>query len=327
MTSNVSKDFYTKFRTPILLALNVLIVLGPVLFFSSYRLFEFSMLAIYGVVLVGLNLLTGFNGQISIGHGAFYALGAYFGALSLPYFGDYYLLVLPLSAVFGLVIGYVIGRPALRFEGPFMALVTFALAISVPQTIEYFEKFTGGISGVRVKAVMAPSWTGLSPDQWVYVMAGTMAVLMFYFANNLVKSQFGRAIVAIRDNPVAASTMGVDVDRYKVITFAISVMYASVAGCMLPFVVHFVAPGTFHFTLSIFLLSAIVLGGIASRMGPVYGALYMQYLPNIATSISLGAPAVVSGLLIILVINLSPGGINGLVFTVMGYLKNFKKQT
>lgn len=326
MTSTASKDFYTKHRAPIFFAFNLMIILVPVFFFSSYRLFEFSMLAVYGVALVGLNLLTGFNGQISIGHGAFYALGAYFGALSLPYFGDYYLLVLPLSAIFGLIIGYAVGRPALRFEGPFLALVTFSLAISIPQTIEYFEHFTGGISGLKIKTVPAPSWTGLSPDQWVYVMAGGMAVLMFYFADNLIKSKFGRAIIAIRDNPIAASSMGVDVDKYKVITFAISVMYASVAGCMLPFVVHFVAPGAFHFTLSIFLLSAIVVGGVSSRMGPIYGAMYLQYLPNIATQISLGAPAVISGLLIILVVIISPAGLNGLLLTAGEYLKKIIKR-
>lgn len=301
---------------------SVVLVLGPLLLFSPYRTFECSMLAIYAIVLMGLNLLIGFNGQISLGHGAFYAMGAYLSAILIPYLGDYYLLVVPISAIFGMVLGFILGRPTLRFEGPYLGLVTLSLAVATPQFISHFEEWTGGTSGLHADDMNIPAWTGMNTDQWFYLVAILTAIVLFYIASNMVKSQFGRAIIAVRDNHVAASTMGINVAKYKIIVFAISVMYACVAGSLLPFVIHYISPGAFGVEISLLFVSAVIVGGLTFRLGPIFGALYILYLPSLASSISLGAPSVVAGLLVILIVILSPGGLTGIVLSLLQQIKN-----
>lgn len=316
-------------KTPITLTLVIILayVLGPVLLVQiglvlSYKLYSWALLSIYAMVLMGLNLVTGYSGQISLGQGAFYAAGVYTSVALLPYLGDYYLLVFPISGMIGLVLGYLIARAGSSFEGPFLALVTFALAVSAPGVISAFETVTGGPAGIAIEPVTIPEWIGASQDQWVYLMASILAVLLFFIANNLIKSEFGRALIALRDNPIAASTMGIEVSKFKTMAFSLSVMFAMIAGSLLPMLALYVAPLSFNFFESIYFLAAIIVGGAASRMGPIYAAFYMIYLPQVAVSISLGAPAVISGLLIILIILLSPGGIDGIVRTIISYLKN-----
>ncbi len=318
----------------------LLFVLVPLFAASPYRTAEFSAVIIYAIVLMGLNLVTGYSGQISLGHGAFYALGAYFGAVSLPYFGEYYGLMIPAAALVGLVVGYVIARPGIKLEGPFLALVTFALAIVVPGIIIALEEYTGGQNGLNVEYVTIPAWAGylgfddmgafqwvqLNDDQWLYLITSLIAIFMFYIAFNLIKGTFGKATIAVRDNPIAASTMGIDVAKNKVQVFAISVMYATVGGSLLPLVVHFISPGSFSFYQSIYLLTAILVGGIASRLGPIYAAIYLVYMNKWLILFSTAAPALVGGFLIILIIIISPAGFDGILKGVYSWFRSRVKK-
>src|SRR6185437_3179823 len=188
---------------------------------SSYHLFQATQVLVYAMVLLGLNILTGFNGQISLGHGAFYAIGAYTAAVLLDKTGVPYWATIPLAGAVCLVAGFLFGRPALRLEGHYLALATFALAVATPQLLKYkhLEEWTGGVQGIVITKPDAPFGLPINEDQWLYFFSLAVTIVMFVFAWNLLRGRVGRAIVAIRDNPIAAETMGINTALYKSLTF------------------------------------------------------------------------------------------------------------
>ena len=281
------------------------------LFVSNFRLFQFTQVAIYAIALLGLNMLTGYNGQISLGHGAFYALGAYTSAIMIDRWSVPYPLTVVAAGVLCLVVGFLFGIPALRLEGLYLALATFALALAVPQILKYFEHWTGGSQGIVLSKPDAPWGLKLTPDQWLYFFTLAVLVVLFVLAQNLLAGRTGRAIVAIRDNPIAAQAMGVNTALYKSLTFGVSAAYTGVAGALSAFVIAFVAPDAFNVFLSITLLVGIVVGGLASISGAVYGALFVQFVPNWAQDISKAAPWAIYGLFLILFMYVMPRGIAG----------------
>jgi branched-chain amino acid transport system permease protein len=296
-------------------ALGVLVVVAAAatlpLFVSNFRLFQFTQVAIYAIALLGLNMLTGYNGQISLGHGAFYALGAYTSAIMIDRWSVPYPLTVVAAGVLCLVVGFLFGIPALRLEGLYLALATFALALAVPQILKYFEHWTGGSQGIVLSKPDAPWGLKLTPDQWLYFFTLAVLVVLFVLAQNLLAGRTGRAIVAIRDNPIAAQAMGVNTALYKSLTFGVSAAYTGVAGALSAFVIAFVAPDAFNVFLSITLLVGIVVGGLASISGAVYGALFVQFVPNWAQDISKAAPWAIYGLFLILFMYVMPRGIAG----------------
>jgi branched-chain amino acid transport system permease protein len=233
------------------------------LFVSNFRLFQFTQVGIYAIALLGLNMLTGYNGQISLGHGAFYAVGAYTAAIMIDRWSVPYPLTIVAAGVVCLVAGFLFGIPALRLEGLYLALATFALALAVPQILKYFEHWTGGSQGIVLSKPEAPWGLKLSPDQWLYFFTLAILVALFVLARNLLAGRTGRAIVAIRDNPIAAQAMGVNTALYKSLTFGVSAAYTGVAGALSALVIAFVAPDAFNIFLSITLLVGIVIGGLA----------------------------------------------------------------
>jgi branched-chain amino acid transport system permease protein len=285
---------------------------------SNYRSFQFTLVLVYAIALLGLNILTGYNGQISLGHGAFYAIGAYVAAIMIDKFGLPYWLTVPAAGVLCLVVGFLFGLPALRLEGLYLALATFALGVSMPQLLKYkrFEHWTGGVQGiviVKPEAPFAPFGVKLSADQWLYLFTLAVTVVMFWLAWNLLRGRIGLAWVAIRDSSVAASAMGVDTALYKSAAFGISAMYTGVAGALGAIAVQFVAPDSFTVLLSISLLVGIVVGGLASIPGAVFGALFIQFIPNVADHISKAAPWAIYGAFLIGFMFLMPAGINGAI--------------
>ena len=206
----------------------VLAVLLP-FFFGSYRVGQFTQALSLGIAVLGLNLLVGYSGQISLGHGAFFALGAYASAISIDDLGVPYLLTLPLAGIVCGMAGFLLGLPALRLRGLYLALVTLGLAIATPQIIKRADGLTGGTQGLSVDKVTAPAWSGLADDQWLYFVTLAVTAVMFMLAAFLVRGRVGRALVAIRDNEIAARTMGVDLARFKTGTFAISASSTSAA--------------------------------------------------------------------------------------------------
>jgi branched-chain amino acid transport system permease protein len=295
------------------IGLVALFVVAAVLpfFMSNFRLFQFAQVYVYAIALLGLNMLTGYNGQISLGHGAFYALGAYTTAIMIDRWSVPYGWTIPVAGVVCLVLGFLFGIPALRLEGLYLALATFALALAIPQILKYFEHWTGGSQGIVLIKPEPPAWVRLNADQWLYfVTLGTLVVL-FALASNLLRGRTGRAIVAIRDNPIAAQAMGINNALYKSLTFGVSAAYTGVAGGLSALIIAFVAPDAFDVFLSIRFLVGIVIGGLASVSGAVFGAFFIQFVPNWAQDISKAAPWAIYGVFLILFMYAMPRGIVG----------------
>jgi len=278
---------------------------------SGFRLFQFTQVCVYAMVLLGLNLLTGYNGQISLGHGAFYAMGAYTTAIMIDRWGVSYGWTIPAAGLLCFVVGFQFGIPALRLEGLHLALATFALALAVPQILKYFDSWAGGSQGIVLSKPRAPFGLPLSRDQWLYYVALSVLVVLFILTWNLLRTRPGRAIVAIRDNPIAAQAMGIDTALYKSLTFGVSACYTGIAGSVGGLAVAFVAPDSFNVFLSITFLVGIVIGGLASVPGAIFGALFIQFVPNYAQEISKAAPWAIYGIFLIAFMYVMPDGVAG----------------
>jgi len=282
---------------------------------SNYRVFQFNLVLIYAIVLLGLNILTGYNGQISLGHGAFYAIGAYSAAILMDQFSWPYWATLPIAGLVCFCFGFLFGLPALRLRGHYLALATFALAVAMPQILKYkhIEQWTGGVQGIVIMKPAAPFGLKITPDQWLYLF--TLAILLLAFAAgwNLLRGRVGRALVAIRDHPVAAEAMGVHSALYKTLAFGVSALFTGVAGALGAIVVQFVAPDSFAAGLSINFLIGIVIGGVASISGAFYGALFIQFVPNFADQISKAAPWAIYGVFLLAFVYVMPTGVAGFV--------------
>ena len=302
-----------------MLALGLLAIVAAPHLMEDFSVFQLTKAAIYAIAILGLNLLTGFNGQFSLGHGAFYAVGAYTSAILMTSFGMHYALTIPVAALIAFVIGFGFGFPALRLEGLYLALATFALAVAAPQLLKFsaLEDFTGGVQGIVVPRPQAPAWTGLSDDQWLYYFTVAWMLALFVLAANLVNARPGRAMKAIRDNPIAASAMGINTPLYKTLTFGVSAAYTGAAGAISAFVVGFVAPDSFTFFLSVALLVGVVVGGIGSVTGAIFGGLFVLYVPNFAEEFagvfSKGLSWAAYGTILIAIVYLMPSGVAGLV--------------
>ncbi len=295
----------------VLLALGVACFLPFVM--SGFRLFQFTQVYIYAIALMGLNLLTGYNGQFSLGHGAFYAVGAYTSAIMMDRWSVPYGWTIPVAGVVCLVVGFLFGRPALRLEGLYLALATFSLALATPQILKYFEHWTGGSQGLVLTKPKAPAGLPLTEDQWLYFVTLAVAAVMYALAVNLVRGRIGRALIAIRDNPIAATVMGVDSALVKSLTFGVSAAYTGVAGALSAVAIAYVAPDSFNVLLSITLLIGVVIGGLGSIWGNVFGAFFVQFVPNWAQDISRAAPWAIFGVFLIVFMYTMPYGVAGAV--------------
>ncbi|GAB1818155.1 branched-chain amino acid ABC transporter permease [Herbidospora sp. RD11066] len=266
-----------------------------------YPLHQVTLVLVYVVALLGLDLVTGHGGQISLGHGAFFGIGAYAAAVLL-WLGVPHPVTLPVAGLVAYALGHAFGRPAVRLSGVYLAVVTFAVAVAVPPLIRRFAP--GGAMGLPVRTPGAPSFTGLADDQWVYLLVLAVAAVAFAVMRSVVRSGAGRSLAALRADPGAAETLGIRPDVTRARAFAWSAMYAGLAGCLFTWTTGFVAPESFTVTLSIALLAGIVIGGLGTVPGAVIGAVVVTFLP---------APGLVPGLALILVLAVAPNGVTGLV--------------
>jgi branched-chain amino acid transport system permease protein len=294
---------------------------------KNFRVFQFNMVMIYAIAVLGLNILTGWNGQISLGHGAFYAIGAYAAAILMDRAGIPYWATLPVAAAVCFVFGFLMGFPALRLGGHYLALATFALALAVPQLLKYkkIEGWTGGVGGIVLDKPAPPfefSFLGqpLSADRWLYFYILAVLLVMFLIAWRLLRGRVGRALVAIRDHPIAASAMGINQPVFKSLTFGVSAAFTGVAGALGATAVGFVSPDSFTVFLSITFLVGVVVGGLASIPGAIAGAIFIQYVPNVADEISKSAPWAIYGVFLIILMYLMPTGFAGMVRLLMARL-------
>lgn len=300
----------------------------------NFQVFQFNMVLIYAIAVLGLNILTGYNGQISLGHGAFYAIGAYVAAILMSKAGLPYWSTLPVAALVCFVFGYLMGFPALRLGGHYLALATFALALAIPQLLKYkgIDNWTGGVMGIVLNKPEPPfelSLFGqpLSADRWLYYFILGVALLMFLIAWRLLRGRVGRALVAIRDHPIAAAAMGINLPVFKSLTFGVSAAFTGVAGALGAVAVAFVSPDSFTVFLSITILVGVVVGGLASIHGAIFGAIFIQYVPNIADEISKSAPWAIYGIFLIVLMYVMPTGAAGLIDRILGRLRPSKPET
>lgn len=298
----------------ILLAVLAVLIALP-LVSKNFFVFQLTLAMVYAMAILGLNLLTGFNGQFSLGHGAFYAVGAYTAAILMDHGGVSYVWTIPAAGLVCFIAGFLFGLPALRLEGTYLALATFALAVAMPQILKFspIEHWTGGVQGIVIMKPDAPFGLPINQDQWLYYFTLVVLILMFLWAYNLVGSRTGRAMKAIRDNPTAAKAMGVNLSLYKSLTFGVSALYVGVAGALSAIVVQFVAPDSFTFALSVILFVGLVVGGVGWIPGAFFGALFILFVPHFAEGISKGLAGAVYGVMLILLIFVMPSGAAGLL--------------
>jgi branched-chain amino acid transport system permease protein len=300
----------------------LVVALALPLLLKNFTLFQLTLVMIYAIAILGLNLLTGFNGQFSLGHSAFFAIGAYTAAILLDRFDAPYALTLPVAGLVSLIAGFLFGLPALRLEGLYLALATFALAVATPQLLKFslIEHWTGGVQGIVILKPDAPFGLPLNADQWLYYFTLGVSLVMFWAARNLIASRTGRALMAIRDNPLAAQSMGIDTALYKSLAFGVSALFTGVAGALGALSIGFVGPDSFTFFLAVSFLVGLVVGGVGWIPGALFGGLFVLFVPNIAETISKGLAWAVYGVILILLIYLMPSGMAGFVRLAGGIL-------
>ncbi len=310
------------YRAGILFLLALALAMPFVL--SDYRLFLATMTLITAIAVLGLNILVGYNGQLSLGHGAIYALGAYVTAVLMEHASFAWWATLPISAIVCFAFGFMFGWPALRLKGHYLALATFALALATPQLLKYklLEPWTGGVQGISLLKPEAPLGWKLNSDQWLYLVVLVVSSLMFLFAWNLLRGRLGRATMAIREQPTAAAAMGVNVPYIKAMTFGVSALYTGVAGSLGAIATAFVAPDSFGMFVSVFFLVGVVVGGLGTISGALVGAAFIQFIPNVADSISKSAPSLIFALFLILSVFVMPDGFVGLLKKSLRLIRN-----
>ena len=269
---------------------------------SDYHRSQGADVAVFAVAILGLNIVTGYTGQISIGHGAFMALGGYTTAILTHDHAWNDIATLPIALLVGFGAGVVVGVPALRFHGAYLALVTFAVALAVPQLAKNYSHFTGGTEGLAL-----PTHTGL----WLYGVAWAVAAVVYAATWLVLRGRTGRAFRAVRDSEIAAASAGVNPAVHKTLAFGISAAFAAVAGSIYVLINNFVNPDVFGLTLSLYILIGAVVGGLGSLWGVLVGAAFVQLLPIGLTSshaLSSEAVPVIFGAIVILVMALIPRG-------------------
>src|ERR1700754_4595946 len=305
----------------------VLFLVFP-LFVKNFIIFQMTTVLIYAIAILALNILTGGSGQFSLGQSAFYAVGAYTAAIMMEHYNINYALTIPASGIICFAFGFLFGFPALRLSGVYLALATFALAIAMPQLLKLgvFEHWTGGVQGLVVTKPDAPFGLKMSQDMWLYYFTLAISIGIYVASVNLLRSRSGRALMAIRDNEIAASAMGVDVALYKTLAFGVSAGITGVAGGLGAIAGQFVAPDGYTITLAISLFLGMVVGGVGWLPGSIVGSAFIIFVPNIAEGISKGLSGAVFGVLLFLVIFLVPHGARQVAVVAQQLLGKFKKR-
>jgi branched-chain amino acid transport system permease protein len=271
-------------------AVGVLVLVVLPFLLSEFRTVQLATVGAYFIAIIGLDVLTGHSGQISLGHGAFMAVGAYTTGIIVANHGVKDLWTIPIAAAVAGAIGLLAGVPALRLSGLYLALATFGIAVVLPTIIKKFDHFTGGSTGISFFG--NPHQTGhgvgvtilgqrLTNNTWLYVLTWAIGVVVFAVAWWLLDSRFGRSLRAVRDSELAAVAYGVNRAAYKVAAFGVSAAFAGIGGSLLAINTAYVSPNSFPIQLSLYLLVGAVVGFFGSIWGAALGALLIQFLPDI----------------------------------------------
>lgn len=292
----------------------VLVLLAAPQFIQGYELFMLGSAMVLSIALLGTNLLVGHCGILPLGHGAIFALGAYSAALALIRLGVPLVLVPLFAGAVCLVFGRLFAGAVLKLEGMPLALATLGLAIVVPQLLrgDIFAHWTGGVQGISFQRPAVPAGLPFSDDTWMHLIVLAYLIGAFVLVHRLLRGGTGRALHALRDQPLAAAAMGVPVRRMREQAFALSCMLAGVAGGLAGMQVQYIAPDSFPFSLSLSLFIATVVGGAGSRWGPVLGAAFLVLIPHFAEHISQAMTGAIYGGAVIALMALEKRGLAGL---------------
>lgn len=289
--------------------------------FPYVTLLKLTIALQFVMVIVGINLLTGFTGQISLGQGAFFALGGY--TLAIASFQEWSVpwgLSLAIAPVLTGVLGFLVGIPALRFKGLYLALATLALAVTVTPIAKRFDDFTGGVQGIAMFGKVKP----LGPfsdqaDYFFYYLSLGAATIMLLIVWNIMQGRLGRALIAIRDNETAAAAMGINVSLYKTTAFGIAAAFAGLAGALNAATIQFVSPDQYSVLMSIRVFAGAVVGGIASVSGAIVGGLFTQFISDVTSGITRAAPDAIQAIILIVFMYAMRGGFAGFVHETWRY--------
>jgi branched-chain amino acid transport system permease protein len=278
---------------------------------DNYIIHVMARLFVYVLVALGLNLLTGYTGQVSLGHAAFFAIGAYTAAVLAESLRWPSLLCVLGATAFTAAVGYLLGLPCLRLAGLYLAMATLGFTLIVQEMLLQLAVITHGSEGMSVRPASILGFTFDSDYRKYYLLLGVTTV-MLVVARNLVRGRTGRAFLAIRDNERAAEAMGVNLARYKTIAFAVSALYTGLAGALSAYLVGFLDPQEFSFFLSIQFITIIILGGLGSLLGSVLGAGFLIILPELLAGLDVWQ-ALVYGVIMVLTIIFMPFGLSGAI--------------
>jgi branched-chain amino acid transport system permease protein len=305
-------------------AVSALLIVLP-LISSRFINYQLSLMAVFAVAILGLNIVMGYTGQVSLGQSAFLGLGAYIAAYGVTE-GWPIPVIFVLCAVVPAIVGLVVALAAARLRGLALAMVTIALPIIGIPLAKRLKDFTGGAQGTTVSWMRAPEWSGLDHDQWRYYVVVVIAVLMFLLARNLVKGRMGRAFRIVKENESVAIAMGISPYRYKVMAFTIASLFGGIAGFLYLGVVQYTSPETMSFHASINMVAAMVIGGSASILGTVFAAIYFVLVPNLANEINPSLTALFSGIILLAVLFLVPGGVVSLPRRVAQVVRSLRRR-
>jgi branched-chain amino acid transport system permease protein len=297
------------------------------------------LIGIYIIVALGLNLLSGYTGQVSLGHAAFFGVGAYTSAVLTAKYGVSFWLALPAAGIMGALVGIFVGLPALRLKGLYLAIATMGFGFIVEEIIVQWEHVTNGVNGVMVSRPSIGSFS-LESDERFYYLVLVVVLILVLAVKNILRTPTGRAFIAIRDSEIAAESMGINLAIYKTAAFAISAFYAGIAGSLFAHFMYFIGPENFTILESISFLVMILVGGLGSVHGAVFGAVFITFLPELISlakdylpkviAEQAGLQAAVYGLVLLLFIRFEPLGLYGRWLKIKFYFENFpfyKKDT
>jgi branched-chain amino acid transport system permease protein len=293
----------------------LLALLAPLYILGKFPTLAWSYVWTFVIAMIGINLLTGYCGQISLGPSAFMAIGGYATAILAANLGWSYLATIPVAAALSAVGGVLVGIPALRLRGLYLGLATFALALSVPTLVRHFDTLTGGSQGISLPPAEDPfglvASQTFTSEQWLYYLTLVLMVAFFLFSRALLRGGVGRAFRTIRESETAAVANGISLTYYKTLAFGLSAVFAGVAGSLDAVTTAYVSPNSFDVTLSLALVVGAVIGGLGTQAGPLLGAIFVVWSPIYAQQVFKARPDIVYGVLLILLMYAMPQGIVG----------------
>lgn len=293
------------------LPLGVLVVLAIVpLSATPYTNYQLSLVGTFAVAILGLNIVSGYAGQISLGQSAFMGVGAYAAAFGVAH-GWPVVLSFVVAALLPAAIGALVAIPAVRLRGNALAVVTIILPIIAVPLAKRYAGVTGGSEGRSVDWAHVPSGTGLEDDQWRYYLVLVIAAVLFLLGRNILSGRIGRAFAIVRTNEAVASAMGISAHRYKVVAFTIAACYGGAAGFLYVLVVQFASPDLLNFQVAINMLAALVIGGFANLWGAVIAGLFYVYVPVVAGAVDPSRTNIFYGAVVLVVLFIVPGGVSG----------------